>query len=296
MVDPPDRIGDYASQLIERQLKRIVSLQGDVLEDRDPEPLHQLRVSLRRLRCVLQQFDPFLVLPSGASERRVGRMCSNLGLTRDLDVLQQLVSITLIDMLGSEGGRELGSLRKALSRERKRAADDMKHCLRSAAYLKLIARLQSWLRDPVVKPAASGTIQEWIEELILPWIAPLWLHPGWMLDPIEHPHELHALRSRIRRCRYMIENLEPICYTGLEQHLRRFKTLQDILGSLHDLKVFEDLVIDSRIKLDPSEKEIVLQLSQERQTQLRADWLVQSRRMLRSSQRKVLHRRLITAR
>jgi len=292
MEAPSERIGDYASQLLERQLKRIVSLQGDVLEDRDPEPLHQLRVSLRRLRCVLQQFEPFLVLPSGASERRVGRMCSNLGLTRDLDVLRHLVDITLTDMLGPEAGKELGSLRKALARERKRAADDMKQCLRSAAYLKLIARLQSWLRDPVFQPAASGRIQDWIDELIFPWVATLWLHPSWALDPIEHPNDLHALRSRIRRCRYMIENLEPICSPRLDQHLRRFKTLQDILGDLHDLKVFEDLVVDARIKLNSSEKSTVLQLSLQRQQALVEHWHVQSRRMLRSSQRKVLYCRL----
>ena len=292
----PDRIDAYACECITSQLKRIVGLQADVLEDRDPEPLHQLRVSLRRLRCVLLQFEPFLVLPSGATPRRVGRMCAQLGLARDLDVLQELVGSSFAEMLGPQASEELTPLRKALSRERRRAAEEMKKSLRSTAYLKVIARLQRWLREPNTTPAASMPMQAWIDELIMPWLPPLWLHPSWTLDPLEHPQELHSLRGRIRRCRYMIENLEPICSAPLSAHLQRFKTLQDILGELHDLNVFVSLVEDERINLSARQTKTVLQLSKQRQEMLAAQWRLQSRRMLRSSQRKVLIRRLTTPR
>ena len=53
--------GAYALDLIQRQVRRLGKLQGEVLADRDPEPLHQLRVSLRRLRTALSQFGPALV-------------------------------------------------------------------------------------------------------------------------------------------------------------------------------------------------------------------------------------------
>jgi hypothetical protein len=42
--------GAFAQELIHRQIRRLGKLQGQVLADRDPEPLHQMRVSLRRLR------------------------------------------------------------------------------------------------------------------------------------------------------------------------------------------------------------------------------------------------------
>jgi CHAD domain-containing protein len=291
-----DRIDAYACERIASQLKHIVELQADVLEDRDPEPLHHLRVSLRRLRCILLQFEPFLELPNGASSRRVGRMCAKLGLVRDLDVLQELVGSSFAEMLGPGACEELARLRKGLSRERRRAAEEMKQSLRSTAYLRVIARLQRWLREPNTRPAASMPSQAWIDELIMPWLPPLWLHPSWTLDPLEHPRELHSLRGRIRRCRYMIENLEPICSAPLSAHVQRFKTLQDILGELHDLNVFDTLIQDTRINLSGRQTKAVLQLSHQRQERLAAQWRLQSRRMLRSSQRKVLIRRLTTPR
>jgi hypothetical protein len=60
--------GAYALDLIQRQVRRLGKLQGEVLADCDPEPLHQLRVSLRRLRTALSQFGP----ASGAAGERDG--------------------------------------------------------------------------------------------------------------------------------------------------------------------------------------------------------------------------------
>ena len=81
--------GAHAALLIQRQTRRLGKLQPDVLADQDPEPLHQVRVSLRRLRTVLQQFAPALVLPDTISDRRIAKVARHTGLTRDLDVLQQ---------------------------------------------------------------------------------------------------------------------------------------------------------------------------------------------------------------
>ncbi|MFM7315095.1 MAG: CHAD domain-containing protein, partial [Cyanobium sp.] len=44
------RCGGHARTLIAERLARLVGLQAEVLADRDPEPLHQMRVSFRRLR------------------------------------------------------------------------------------------------------------------------------------------------------------------------------------------------------------------------------------------------------
>jgi inorganic triphosphatase YgiF len=55
--------GAYAFALIQRQTRRLGKLQSAVLADTDPESLHQLRVSLRRLRTALTLFTPALQLP-----------------------------------------------------------------------------------------------------------------------------------------------------------------------------------------------------------------------------------------
>jgi len=50
--------GAYALALIQRQTRRLGKLQSAVLADTDPESLHQLRVSLRRLKEQLEA-DPY---------------------------------------------------------------------------------------------------------------------------------------------------------------------------------------------------------------------------------------------
>lgn len=290
----PLTIGEFSHSLIQAQLHRIVSLQVNVIEDRDIEPLHQLRVSLRRLRCVLLQFEPFLDLPNGVTERRVSRLCSSLGLTRDLDVLQELVSGSFSTMLGSKTDEELDALKKAIGRERKRAATDMKQFLRSSTYLKFISRLQGWTRKPKFHHSASQPIDDWVDELISPYLSALWLHPGWHLDPISHSIELHSLRSKIRRTRYMLENIKTRCRSDLDIHLRQFRRLQELLGDLHDLHVFDHLINESRIRISEKQKNHVLHASHQQQKKIVSLWDVHSRRLLRLSTRRVLSRRIST--
>ena len=71
-LDSP-RCGEHAHTLIGDRLARLVALQAEVLADRDPEPLHQMRVSFRRLRSTLEQFSPALLLPDAADPERIAR-------------------------------------------------------------------------------------------------------------------------------------------------------------------------------------------------------------------------------
>ena len=68
--------GTYAAECIQEHLRHVVDLQADVLADRDPEPLHQLRVRFRRLRSTLLQFAPALLLPSSAADGRIAKIGS----------------------------------------------------------------------------------------------------------------------------------------------------------------------------------------------------------------------------
>ena len=55
-----------------------------MLRDADREPLHQIRVNLRRLRTVLSVFGPALVLPRGVRAARIASLARCTGETRDL--------------------------------------------------------------------------------------------------------------------------------------------------------------------------------------------------------------------
>ncbi len=56
-------IGDCAEQLITKFLQNINSYKSAILQDTDPEPLHKMRVGMRRLRTALNILAPVVCLP-----------------------------------------------------------------------------------------------------------------------------------------------------------------------------------------------------------------------------------------
>ncbi len=67
-------LGDWASLAIKKHLEKIVKHEADVLKDRDPEDLHQMRVGMRRLRSAITGFAPALELPKPAQEKKIGKI------------------------------------------------------------------------------------------------------------------------------------------------------------------------------------------------------------------------------
>ena len=158
--------GAVASALVAERLRRVVALQGEVLSDRDPEALHQMRVSFRRLCSTLEQFAPALNLPDAVDPQRIARIRRRLGLTRDLDVLRQRLDQQLLPQLPEREIRQLKPLLKQLKRERQLAFEDLVDTLQGRRYLKLLATLQQWLKQPVFTPLGEEPLAAWRPELV----------------------------------------------------------------------------------------------------------------------------------
>ncbi len=235
--------GAYAAELIQRQTRRLGKLQPEVLADEDPEPLHQLRVSLRRLRTALGQFGPALVLPDGISDRRIARVARRTGLCRDLDVLRQRLDHELIPALPEAERKALRPVLKQLSRDRRQAFEGLVEALRSGPYLKLLARLHRWQNEPRYTPLGELPLRPWLFEWQAQTAAGLFLHPGWFA-PDPQAAVLHDLRKRIKGVRYALEHLEPFGGSTLAAWILDLKRAQDDLGDLHDLQVLGDALDD----------------------------------------------------
>jgi CHAD domain-containing protein len=113
--------GAHAHGLLQAQCQRLVELHAPVLRDQDPEPLHQMRVSLRRLSTTLVQFAPCLALPKGLSEKQLAKTVRQLGMARDLDVLQERLDDGLLPQLPEQERQRLKPARRQLARERRAA-------------------------------------------------------------------------------------------------------------------------------------------------------------------------------
>jgi CHAD domain-containing protein len=290
--DPPLTSGDYALALIQRQVRRLGKLQAEVLADNDPEPLHQLRVSLRRLRTALTQFGPALMLPDGVTDRRVAAVARRTGLCRDLDVLQLRLRQHLLPRLPADEQSALEGPMKRLARDRSQAFDTLKEALHSSRYLKLLARLHKWQQRPRFTPLGERPLASWLYEWQAPFTAALFLHPGWTVeDPAAEV--LHDLRKRIKAARYALDDLEDWCEPPLRAWVQELRRAQDHLGELHDLQILDRSLGDNAKLLKASHLPM---LRGELEAQQREHWLrwrELAQRLQRDSDRRAIHRQLL---
>jgi CHAD domain-containing protein len=232
--------GAHAHQLLDKHCRRMVSLHAPVLENRDPEPLHQMRVAMRRLRTCLNQFGPALELPDGVCVQRLARSVRRLGAARDLDVLRDRLEETLLPRLPKQEIRRLKPALKQLQRERDEAQQQLLEVLNSSRHLKLIAQLQKWLRKPHYTPLGEEPLQHWLLEWQWPSLGTLLLHRGWRITAPQGQRDvdsLHALRKGIKEARYRLENLQPMAGAVGLDWINRLKQGQELLGELNDLAV-----------------------------------------------------------
>jgi len=236
-------IGEHATGLIANHTRALVRWHAPVLEDSDPEPLHQMRVSMRRLRTTLRQFAPALVLPKGVSDQRLAKSVRRLGMARDLDVLRQRLEQELLPQLNEADAKTLKPVLKQLHRERLLAVEHLEAVLQSSQHLALVSQLQRWLKQPELTAWGELPLHGWLADIQLSALSGLWLHPGWQLqDCGAEATTLHDLRKAIKAVRYRLENLRPMAGPVTQRGIGRLKRAQDLLGDYNDLQVLRQAI------------------------------------------------------
>jgi len=194
-------------------------------QDFAADPVHDLRVALRRCRSMadgLMTIDPD---PSWKQMKKAGKpLFSQLGELRDVQVMAEWITkLSVPDDVVSITFRHFLASREA------------QHKQQAAQALQEFDRKQ-WKKWTLLLPRRAARIRT--GSLIFKHLA---------LERWTEAHELHrrALRNRsqvgfhslrigIKRFRYIVENFLP------EQHARwipDLKELQDLLGEVHDLDV-----------------------------------------------------------
>jgi len=263
-----------------------------VLADRAPEPLHQLRVSLRRLRTALSQFGPALVLPESVTDRRIAAVARRTGLCRDLDVLQLRLQQQLLPRLPADEQQALVGPMKRLARDRSQAFDTLKESLHSSRYLKLLARLHKWQQRPRYTPLGQLSLAAWLYDWQAPFTAALFLHPGWTVeDPTAEA--LHDLRKRIKAARYALEHLEDWCEPALKAWIQELRQAQELLGELHDLQILSHTLAGSGNTLKSHRLPVLRSELEGQQAEHWQRWRELAQRLQQDSHRRAIHRQLL---
>lgn len=253
--EAPRTAGKSPLQARQSPLEAFRALAGDALQQwqdntlgalahDDPEYIHQLRVALRRLRCLLRLFRPALpeAFVEGWSEV-LRDTATDLGDTRDLDVLldeilapaepEPLLPAALLDPLRAQAVAVRDAAREAVRERLTRAGHGQRilgfsadlhrldgDALDAAADLTAFARLQlGALRKRARKRFASADI----------------------LDP----EQLHALRVSLKHLRYGLEFFRPL-FDGkpVKHYLSAVRQAQTDLGYLNDAANARTLMLD----------------------------------------------------
>lgn len=234
-LDPADSIDRALAKVVRAASVHVTGNLAPVLEAGDPEGIHQLRVSLRRLRSALLFLKPHLGSRAAALNREARRALKRLGPARDLDVFLLETLPAVID--ANPGVSSLLRLRDA-ARERRDAA----HA--SARKLILGRRFNRFVLDLLQVAHSGGLVARGADEP-LPAVARRRLNKryrslmkvGKGFEHLGEP-ERHRVRIALKKLRYACDysrTLFPGRATG--SCLRQLSSLQDDLGRLNDAAV-----------------------------------------------------------
>jgi CHAD domain-containing protein len=216
------------SHWMERVLKELDHVRKDPAAD----PVHDLRVAIRRCRsvgAVLQEVDPD---PAWPEMRKVPRkLFRRLGELRDAQVMDEWVK-----QLSGDGDPLRTKLHATFAAQE---PELRQRALRAVEKFeeKYWGRLEKKLRKrarlvPCSSLAAQCLAVERFEEAKE-------LHTR--AQRTDKPKAWHELRIGIKRLRYTVESLLPEQYALWSENLKR---LQDLLGEVHDLDVLAATVKD----------------------------------------------------
>lgn len=252
-------LGDWASIAIAKHLQKVVKHEKDVLKDKSPEDLHQMRVGMRRLRSAIVGFAPALKLPKVATEKKVGKIARILGSLRDLDVLSAALETTYKPSLPAKEQKHLETAIKDIHKHRRYALAEVKEAIASKQYRSLKESLDRWVQHPEYREIAKMPIEEVLPDLLLPEVSKLLLHPGWLVGSdakvveielvekilVKQGEFLHSLRKETKRLRYQMEVFSDFYGDNYALYLEDIKAIQEILGKFQDSYVLTEFLTQS---------------------------------------------------
>lgn len=224
-----------------KRLRRFSSLAANAMQTEKPKVIHDIRVASRRLQQILDCLYP--PPPPAAMRRlrsRIRRTRRALGELRDYDVL----IASMERRMQPKGSVQRSAVIGIRERLRNRRAKLMKKA--HTAFAKndmpgLCAQLNALL-SPAGARDRAGPHHPPIETVV---------HEAWKKFAKQvaksqrgpRPANMHQVRIRAKRVRYLLEVVAELGAPGVEAHLDWLRHLQQCLGEWHDLEIQETILL-----------------------------------------------------
>ena len=205
----------------------------------DPHGVHDLRVSLRKLRTALATFRPF-VDPSVTEPLRdeLRWAGGELGGARDHEVVDE----RLRGLLRAEPdhllvGPVVSLVEEALEQARPHGAAVVMDTLDSERYARLLVALEALVAEPPLTPRADGPARKQATKRVRRDLTRLLgraEHTAGAVGEQARVESLHEVRKAAKRLRYAAEAARPVTGKRVRRMGQAAKQLQKVLGEHHD--------------------------------------------------------------
>ena len=230
----------FFSQVIQGHLTAALAEEKYVrrLSD-DIEPLHRMRVALRRLKSVLSDLQDVMIrrdleLPRAGVKALLGilgharEMDTKIAFLKILAAMPEAKAFTLgiheiIDELSEDRAEVQPKIVKAFERVRREKA------------LRAVERLHPDLE------AADVTLDEWAKNRITVRLEKMLRWEPYLKKP-RRDKELHQMRIAAKNLRYCLENFEPLYGKTLGVYVKAATQVQASLGEVHNFDVWLGLL------------------------------------------------------
>jgi CHAD domain-containing protein len=237
---PGDAPVHHVRVALDTRLRALLSHDPGARTGADVEDVHQMRVSVRRMRAALKAARPLLDAEwSDGLRAELGWLGRSLGPVRDLDVLLPRLRGLAADL--SERERAAAEqLIGALDQDYLEARRDMLTALNAPRYSTLLEQLADAIRLPLPTRSATDARPELIELVRTEFHA---LRKAVRKAGQNPPDQvLHALRIKGKRLRYTGELAEPALGQPVRRVLDATAELQEILGDHQDACVAQERI------------------------------------------------------
>jgi CHAD domain-containing protein len=225
------------------------TLRGQALNWGDPEGVHDMRVSSRRLRGALRDFMPYLHKRKLSTVlKQIENLATALGAVRDQDV-----AIMGLQKLGAgapiEAAAVVDQLIQARELIRKKARKNLHQALQKGR-LTLCQKEFVTAVDVATAPAKPGkrgsknvkaqagvTYREVARRTITARLKEVEKLSAGLYHPLKIK-PLHRIRIAAKRLRYALELFEPCWGPGISIFAKKIAALQSSLGELHDSDIW----------------------------------------------------------
>jgi CHAD domain-containing protein len=291
---PPGRADDAATVVLgyaRAQLAKLEAADPQVRRDA-PDSVHQMRVTIRRLRSTLKAFPTILdragTRQAGAELKWLGAV---LGQARDAEVLAGRLQASLADLppelvMGPVPAR----LRARFGPAEADGRAAVLKALDSRRYLALLDQLDELLGHPPlggqagqpaadVLPAAVSRMRRRVRRRMR--------RARHAPAGPERDTALHEARKAAKDARYAAEAVRPACGQDAGRFARRIKALQSVLGDQHDAVVARGTVRElAAAAQQAGEPSFSFGVLYEREDRLAQELAVQARRAWKRAARR----------